>query len=138
LTHMIRNSVDHGLEDAGTRRERGKPEEGTITLSAAHRSGRVQIEVSDDGGGINRPKVREIAEGKGLVAPGVALSPGEIDQLLFMPGFSSKEEVSALSGRGVGLDVVRREIMDLGGRVMIHYVEAEGRSEERRVGNESR
>lgn len=126
LTHMIRNSVDHGLEDAGTRRERGKPEEGTITLSAAHRSGRVQIEVSDDGGGINRPKVREIAEGKGLVAPGVALSPGEIDQLLFMPGFSSKEEVSALSGRGVGLDVVRREIMDLGGRVMIHSIEAEG------------
>ncbi|RJE83374.1 chemotaxis protein CheA [Paracoccus onubensis] len=120
LTHMIRNSVDHGLEDGETRQARGKPAEGRITLSAAHRSGRVQIEVSDDGGGINRPKVREIAEERGLVASGASLNPAEIDQLLFMPGFSSKTEVSALSGRGVGLDVVRREIMDLGGRVMIH------------------
>lgn len=128
LTHMIRNSVDHGLEDAETRQARGKPVEGTITLSAAHRSGRVQIEVADDGGGINRPKVREIAEEKGLVSPGETLSPGEIDQLLFMPGFSSKQEVSSLSGRGVGLDVVRREITDLGGRVTIHSVEAEGTS----------
>lgn len=128
LTHMIRNSVDHGLEDAETRQARGKPVEGTITLSAAHRSGRVQIEVADDGGGINRPKVREIAEEKGLVAPGATLTPAEIDQLLFMPGFSSKQEVSSLSGRGVGLDVVRREITDLGGRVTIHSVEAEGTS----------
>lgn len=126
LTHMIRNSVDHGLEDAVTRQRRGKPQEGVITLSAAHRSGRVQIEVSDDGGGINRPKVLQIAEERGLVAPGAVLSPSEIDQLLFLPGFSSKDEVSALSGRGVGLDVVRREIMDLGGRVMIHSTEGEG------------
>ena len=126
LTHMIRNSVDHGLEDTVTRQRRGKPQEGTITLSAAHRSGRVQIEVSDDGGGINRAKVRQIAEDRGLVAPGANLSPAEIDQLLFLPGFSSKDEVSALSGRGVGLDVVRREIMGLGGRVMIQSTEGEG------------
>lgn len=126
LTHMIRNSVDHGLEDTVTRQRRGKPAEGTITLSAAHRSGRVQIEVSDDGGGINRTKVRQIAEDRGLVAPGANLSPAEIDQLLFLPGFSSKDEVSALSGRGVGLDVVRREIMNLGGRVMIQSTEGEG------------
>lgn len=126
LTHMIRNSVDHGLEDAVTRQRRGKSQEGVITLSAAHRSGRVQIEVSDDGGGINRPKVLQIAEERGLVAPGATLSPSEIDQLLFLPGFSSKDEVSALSGRGVGLDVVRREIMDLGGRVMINSTEGEG------------
>lgn len=126
LTHMIRNSVDHGLEDGVTRQRRGKPQEGVITLSAAHRSGRVQIEVSDDGGGINRPKVLQIAEERGLVAPGAVLTPAEIDQLLFLPGFSSKDEVSALSGRGVGLDVVRREIMDLGGRVMIHSTEGEG------------
>src|SRR5690606_3858303 len=112
LTHMIRNSVDHGLEDGETRQARGKPAEGRITLSAAHRSGRVQIEVSDDGGGINRPKVREIAAERGLIAPGASLNPAEIEQLLFMPGFSSKTEVSAVSGRGVGLDVVRREIMD--------------------------
>ncbi|WP_411837097.1 chemotaxis protein CheA [Paracoccus sp. ME4] len=126
LTHMIRNSVDHGLEDSVTRQRRGKPQEGTITLSAAHRSGRVQIEVSDDGGGINRAKVRQIAEDRGLIAPGANLSPAEIDQLLFLPGFSSKDEVSALSGRGVGLDVVRREIMNLGGRVMIQSTEGEG------------
>ncbi len=126
LTHMIRNSVDHGLEDAVTRQRNGKPLEGTITLSAAHKSGRVQIEVSDDGGGINRAKVRRIAEEKGLVAPGASLTPGEIDSLLFLPGFSSKDEVSALSGRGVGLDVVRREIMALGGRVMIQSVEGKG------------
>jgi len=126
LTHMIRNSVDHGLEDTEKRVSIGKPETGTITLSAAHRSGRVIIEVSDDGGGINREKVLQIAEDKGLVPPGSSLSPGEIDNLLFTPGFSSKEEVSALSGRGVGLDVVRREIQALGGRVTIQSTAGEG------------
>lgn len=126
LTHMIRNSIDHGLEDAVTRQRRGKPLDGQITLSAAHRSGRVQIEVSDDGGGIDRARVRQIAEDKGLIAAGVPLSPSEIDQLLFLPGFSSKQEVSSLSGRGVGLDVVRKEIMALGGRVMINSVEGKG------------
>lgn len=126
LTHMIRNSIDHGLEDSVTRQRRGKPQEGTITLSAAHRSGRIQIEISDDGGGIDRPRVRQIAEDRGLIPPGATLSPTEIDQLLFLPGFSSKTEVSALSGRGVGLDVVRREIMSLGGRVMINSVEGAG------------
>jgi two-component system chemotaxis sensor kinase CheA len=126
LTHMIRNSVDHGLEDGATRLAAGKSETGTITLSAVHRSGRVIIEVSDDGGGINREKVRQIAEAKGLVPVGATLSPSEIDNLLFMPGFSSKEEVSALSGRGVGLDVVRREIQALGGRVTIQSNAGEG------------
>jgi two-component system chemotaxis sensor kinase CheA len=126
LTHMIRNSVDHGLEDTLDRAASGKPETGTITLSAAHRSGRVIIEVSDDGAGINREKVRRIAEDKGLVAPGTTLTAGEIDNLLFTPGFSSKDEVSALSGRGVGLDVVRREIQALGGRVTIQSAAGEG------------
>jgi two-component system chemotaxis sensor kinase CheA len=126
LTHMIRNSVDHGLEDGAARRAAGKPEIGTISLSAAHRSGRVIIEVCDDGAGINREKVRAIAERKGLVPPGASLTNGEIDNLLFTPGFSSKEEVSALSGRGVGLDVVRREIMSLGGRVTIQSTAGEG------------
>jgi two-component system chemotaxis sensor kinase CheA len=126
LTHMIRNSVDHGLEDTAGRASGGKPDTGTITLSAAHRSGRVIIEVSDDGAGINRDKVRRLAEEKGLVAPGATLSPAEIDNLLFTPGFSSKDEVSALSGRGVGLDVVRREIQALGGRVTIQSAAGEG------------
>jgi two-component system chemotaxis sensor kinase CheA len=126
LTHMIRNSVDHGLEETAERSAQGKPETGTITLSAAHRSGRVIIEVSDDGAGINRDRVLRIAEEKGLVAPGSTLSPGEIDNLLFTPGFSSKDEVSALSGRGVGLDVVRREIQALGGRVTIQSTAGQG------------
>jgi two-component system chemotaxis sensor kinase CheA len=126
LTHMIRNSVDHGLEETSQRIAAGKPAEGTITLSAAHRSGRVLIEVSDDGGGINRPKVHEIAEMKGLIPANATLSTAEIDNLLFMPGFSSKSEVSELSGRGVGLDVVRREIQSLGGRVSITSTEGLG------------
>jgi two-component system, chemotaxis family, sensor kinase CheA len=126
LTHMIRNSVDHGLEDEAVRKASGKPALGTITLSAAHRSGRVIIEVSDDGGGINRPRVRDIAEQKGLIPAGAMLSPAEIDNLLFLPGFSSKTEVSSISGRGVGLDVVRREIQALGGRVSIASVDGAG------------
>ncbi|MBW7921839.1 MAG: chemotaxis protein CheA [Rubellimicrobium sp.] len=126
LTHMIRNAVDHGLEDAATRRAAGKPEEGTITLTAAHRSGRVVIEIGDDGGGINRARVRGIAEDKGLVSPDAVLAPSEIDAILFMPGFSSKAEVSAVSGRGVGLDVVQREIQALGGRVGIASSEGAG------------
>lgn len=126
LTHMIRNSVDHGLEDPARRISVGKPAEGTITLSAAHRSGRVLIEVSDDGGGINRAKIRDVAEKKGLIAPNASLGTTEIDNLLFMPGFSSKSDVSELSGRGVGLDVVRREIQSLGGRVSIASVEGAG------------
>ncbi|MCC5969482.1 MAG: chemotaxis protein CheA [Pararhodobacter sp.] len=126
LTHMIRNAVDHGLEDTETRRSAGKPDEGTVILSAAHRSGRVMIDISDDGGGINRSKVRKIAEGKGLVSAEADLSPTEIDNLLFLPGFSSKEEVSALSGRGVGLDVARSEVQALGGRVSITSNPGEG------------
>ena len=119
LTHMVRNAVDHGLEDAETRKAAGKPPEGTVTLSAAHRSGRVVIEISDDGGGINRERVRAVAEEKGLISPDASLSSSEIDNLLFMPGFSSKEEVSELSGRGVGLDVAKSEITALGGRLSI-------------------
>ncbi|ABD55758.1 chemotaxis protein CheA [Jannaschia sp. CCS1] len=119
LNHMVRNAVDHGLESAEERIAAGKPAEGTVTLSAAHRSGRVVIEISDDGGGINRDKVRQHAESRGLVLPDATLTPSEVDALLFMPGFSMKEEVSELSGRGVGLDVVRSEISALGGRMSI-------------------
>ena len=126
LTHMIRNAVDHGLEKGEERVAAGKPAEGTVILSAAHRSGRVVIDVSDDGGGINRPRVLEIARSKGLVSEDVELQSSEIDSLLFMPGFSSKKEVSELSGRGVGLDVARSEIQALGGRVAIQSISGEG------------
>lgn len=119
LNHMVRNAVDHGLESTEKRVAAGKPAEGTVTLSAAHRSGRVVIEISDDGGGINREKVRALAEERGLVSPGAVLTSAEIDALLFMPGFSMKDEISELSGRGVGLDVVRNEISALGGRMAI-------------------
>lgn len=119
LNHMVRNAVDHGLESKEDRLAAGKSAEGVVTLSAAHRSGRVVIEISDDGGGINRAKVRALAEERGLVQPGAPLTPAEIDALLFMPGFSMKDEVSELSGRGVGLDVVRSEISSLGGRMSI-------------------
>lgn len=119
LTHMIRNAVDHGLETPETRTGNGKDELGTVRLTAVHRSGRVIIEVADDGAGINRKKVREIAVEKGLITEDAELSDSEIDHLLFMPGFSTAKEVSNLSGRGVGMDVVKRSIQNLGGRVSI-------------------
>lgn len=119
LTHMIRNAVDHGLEPTDTRVANGKPRQGEIRLAAAHRSGRVIIEVSDDGGGINREKVHAIALKKNLIPEDAVLSDGEIDQLLFLPGFSTADEVSALSGRGVGMDVVKTQITSLGGRITI-------------------
>ena len=119
LTHMIRNAIDHGLESPEKRAAAGKPAEGVVKLAAFHRSGRIVIEVSDDGGGINRERVKGIAIEKGLVAPEATLSDEEIDNLIFMPGFSTATEVSDISGRGVGMDVVRRSIQALGGRINI-------------------
>jgi two-component system, chemotaxis family, sensor kinase CheA len=119
LTHMIRNAVDHGLETPEDRIAAGKPAEGTVKLSAEHRGGRIIIEVSDDGRGINRAKVRQKAIERGLIAVNANLSDEEIDNLIFLPGFSTATTVSNISGRGVGLDVVRRNITDLGGRITI-------------------
>ncbi|HLZ73805.1 chemotaxis protein CheA [Phenylobacterium sp.] len=119
LTHMIRNAIDHGLESPEKREAAGKPAEGVVRLTAAHRSGRIVIEVADDGGGINRERVKAIAVEKGLIAPDAPLSDEEIDNLIFMPGFSTASEVSDISGRGVGMDVVKRSIQALGGRITI-------------------
>lgn len=119
ITHMLRNAIDHGLESPEERLAAGKQEEGTVRLAALHRSGRIVIEVSDDGKGINRPKVREIAINKGLIAADAMLSDEEIDNLIFLPGFSTATTVSSLSGRGVGMDVVKRSIQALGGRISI-------------------
>ena len=119
LMHMIRNAVDHGLETPDLRRAAHKPEQGTVTLTAAHRSGRVVIEVRDDGAGINRQKVQSIAEDRGLIPRGLTLGDAEIDNLLFLPGFSTAGQVSSLSGRGVGMDVVKSAISALGGRIAI-------------------
>ena len=126
LTHMIRNAVDHGLETPEARTAAGKPAEGIVQLTAAHRSGRVVIEISDDGAGINRPKVRDIAVSKGLIPEDAKLSDSEIEHLLFMPGFSTATEVSNLSGRGVGMDVVKSAITSLGGRISISSTEGQG------------
>ncbi len=126
LTHMIRNSVDHGIEKAERREAAGKPVEGVIRMSAAHRSGRIVLTIQDDGAGIDREKVRQVAIDKGLIAPNAELSPQEIDALLFLPGFSTASQVSSLSGRGVGMDVVRSEITGLGGRVGISSVRGQG------------
>ena len=119
LTHMIRNAVDHGIEKAEVRAEKGKSKEGNIVLTALHRSGRVVIEISDDGAGINRPKVLGKAIEKNLIPADAQLSDAEIDNLLFLPGFSTADEISNLSGRGVGMDVVRSSIQALGGRISI-------------------
>ena len=119
LTHMIRNAIDHGVEKPEARRAAGKPEAGHVRLTAAHQSGRVVIELSDDGAGINRQKVRAKAIDKGLVSPEAQLSPAEVDNLIFLPGFSTAETLSNLSGRGVGMDVVRQAIQALGGKVSI-------------------
>ena len=119
LTHLIRNAVDHGLETTEGRIEAGKSAEGLIRLSATHQSGRIVIAVSDDGRGINRDKVRERAIERGIVHGDAVLSDEEIDQLIFAPGFSTAEVVSSISGRGVGMDVVRKNIQALGGRIAI-------------------
>lgn len=119
LTHMIRNSVDHGIEKPDERVWNDKPAHGTIHLSADHRSGRIVIEIADDGAGINREKVLKKAREKGLVAHDAVLSDEEIDHLIFLPGFSTAEKVTNVSGRGVGMDVVRRNIEGLGGAVHI-------------------
>ncbi len=120
LTHMIRNAVDHGLEDEETRVAADKPATGTIRLTARQRADRVVIEVSDDGRGIDRPLVLARGLERGLVAAGRAMDDAEVDRLLFAPGFSTASKVSALSGRGVGLDVVHRTIKALGGTISIN------------------
>ncbi|PCI62257.1 MAG: chemotaxis protein CheA [Kordiimonadales bacterium] len=126
LTHMIRNSLDHGLETPAERLAAGKPEEGSITLSAEHRGGRIVIEIIDDGRGINREKVYRLAQEKGVIPKDADLSDEEIDNLIFAPGFSTADEVTDLSGRGVGMDVVRRNIQSLGGRVSVHSTPGKG------------
>ncbi|MDO6962539.1 chemotaxis protein CheA [Rhizobium alvei] len=120
LTHMIRNSVDHGIESPEKRAAVGKPADGTVRLTAKHRSGRIVIELSDDGAGINREKVKQKAIDNDLIPADANLSDEEIDNLIFMPGFSTADKITDVSGRGVGMDVVKRSIQALGGRISIH------------------
>jgi two-component system chemotaxis sensor kinase CheA len=126
LTHLVRNAADHGIEAAEVRQAAGKPEEGVITLKAFHRSGRIVIEISDDGGGIPCEKVRAKAIERGLIAADAQLSDEQLLLLIFEPGFSTKEEVSDLSGRGVGMDVVKRNVQQLNGTVAVASEEGSG------------
>ena len=126
LTHMIRNAIDHGIEKPESRETTGKPRQGTLRLAASQRAGSIVIEIADDGAGLNRPRIREIAIEKGLVAVDAILSDQEIDHLLFAPGFSTAAEVTNLSGRGVGMDVVKTAITALGGRIAISTVAGKG------------
>ena len=119
LTHMIRNAVDHGLESPEKREAAGKNPEGTVRLTAKHRSGRIVIELADDGAGINREKVRQKAIDNDLIAADANLSDEEVDNLIFHAGFSTADKISDISGRGVGMDVVKRSIQALGGRISI-------------------
>lgn len=119
LTHMIRNAVDHGIETPEKREAAGKNPEGTVKLTAKHRSGRILIELQDDGAGINRERVRQKAIDNDLIPADANLSDEEIDNLIFMPGFSTADKISDISGRGVGMDVVKRSIQALGGRISI-------------------
>ena len=128
LTHMIRNAVDHGIESPQGRIDASKPAQGSVHISAAHRAGRVVIEVVDDGAGINRERVRAIGIERGLIAASDMLSDEEIENLIFEPGFSTAKEASDLSGRGVGMDVVRRSVQALGGRISVASRPGQGAS----------
>lgn len=128
LTHLIRNAVDHGLETPADRKAAGKDGEGVVTLSAAHQSGRIVITVADDGRGIDRARVKAKAIERGIIAPDAQLSEEEIDNLIFAPGFSTAAVVSNISGRGVGMDVVRKNIQALGGRIGIQSELGKGSS----------
>ena len=119
LTHMIRNSMDHGLETPDERVAAGKHPEGTIKLIAEHRAGRIVISVTDDGRGIGRDRLLAKAKSRGLVGADEKLAPEEIDQLIFAAGLSTADAVSDISGRGVGMDVVRRNVESLGGRISV-------------------
>jgi two-component system chemotaxis sensor kinase CheA len=126
ITHMLRNAIDHGLEGPDDRVAAGKPAEGVVRLAALHRSGRIVIEISDDGRGINRERVKGIAISRGLIPEDAVLTDDEIDNLIFLPGFSTAETITDVSGRGVGMDVVRRSIQALGGRISISSVPGKG------------
>lgn len=128
LTHLIRNAVDHGIEPPAVRSARGKPEEGRLRVVAFHEGGKVIVEITDDGGGLDVGRIRDKAVAAGLVtAEAVSrMSPAELQRLIFLPGFSTAEKVTEVSGRGVGMDVVRTNIEQIGGTVDLESIPGQG------------
>ncbi|NEW89357.1 chemotaxis protein CheA [Rhodopseudomonas sp. WA056] len=126
LVHLIRNAIDHGIEPPSARIAAGKPEQGRIELAAQHCGAQVLVTVKDNGGGLNTARIRAKAEEQGLIAPGASASDQEIHQFLFHPGFSTAQTISALSGRGVGMDVVKRTIENMRGSIELSTVPGEG------------
>jgi len=128
LTHLVRNSADHGIEPPDERIDAGKPRQGNITLNAFHEGGQVHVTISDDGRGLDQKKLVRKAIERGIITPeaAAAMSPGEINRLIFAPGFSTADQVTDLSGRGVGMDVVCTNIEKLGGTVSIDTTEGLG------------
>lgn len=128
LVHLIRNAIDHGIEDTATRTANGKTEQGRIELAAVHSGAQVLVTVKDNGGGLNTARIRAKAEEQGLIAAGAVLSDHEIHQFLFHPGFSTAHTISALSGRGVGMDVVKRTIENMRGSIDLSTRPGQGTS----------
>jgi two-component system, chemotaxis family, sensor kinase CheA len=128
MTHLIRNAVDHGIEPPAERIAAGKEPEGTLFLSAEQKAGRIVIQIRDDGRGINRDKVLAKAIASGIIAPDAELTDDEINQLIFAPGFSTAAEITSVSGRGVGMDVVKSNVKELGGRITIDTTPGKGTS----------
>jgi two-component system chemotaxis sensor kinase CheA len=126
LVHMIRNSVDHGIELPAKRLENGKEKTGKVFLRAFQKGGYIVIEIEDDGQGLNRPKIVKKAQEKGLIAADATLTDHQIDNLIFEPGFSTADQVTDVSGRGVGMDVVRKTIEKLKGNVEIFSTTGKG------------
>ena len=119
LVHLVRNSVDHGIEMPDVRTAAGKSATGTVHLEAYHKGGNITVEVGDDGGGLNKDRILSKARSRGLIGPNEALSDDAIYELIFLPGFSTAEQTTDISGRGVGMDVVRRNIKELGGTIEV-------------------
>ncbi|HVL02524.1 MAG TPA: chemotaxis protein CheA, partial [Dongiaceae bacterium] len=126
LVHLVRNAIDHGLETPEQRRAAGKPEIGTISLNACHQGGNILIDIRDDGRGLNRDRIRAKAIASQLISPTDILSDEQIQDLIFRPGFSTAEQVTDVSGRGVGMDVVRRNIQELSGSIDVKSVAGVG------------
>ncbi|BCE00846.1 chemotaxis protein CheA [Marinicellulosiphila megalodicopiae] len=122
MVHMVRNSLDHGIETPQARKEKGKSETGTLTLSAYHQGGNIIIEINDDGSGLNTQRIKTKAIEKGLIKESDNLDDDQINDLIFQPGFSTADVISDVSGRGVGMDVVRRNIQELNGSVEVRSI----------------